>query len=150
MSSPVPEALRTILNSWMDEVRNNLNRLIVPDEFMEAHPEREQMVIYLKARAWKGTESGAADVARIPLTKLEQWRKHPEFSAWEERADEACTDHVEEMALQMAYVAGDRHMVDRILKGRRGRVYGDRQEITGKGGGPIEILSTVPRPERPD
>src|SRR5690606_843447 len=60
-------------------------------------------------------------------------------------------DLVEETALMLGYLNGDPKMMERVLKGRRGGRYNDRQEITGKGGAPIEFtinLGGVPRPQR--
>ena len=110
------------------------------------------MVLYLKALSWKGTESGAADSARVSMLKVrKEWRKIPEFRELEEMANEACTDLVEETALMLGYLNGDQRMIERVLKARRAEKYNDRQEVTGKGGAPIEFvvnLGNVPRPER--
>jgi len=110
------------------------------------------MIVYLKALSWKGTESGAADSARVSVWKVRnEWRKYKEFVEMEQLAHEACTDLVEETALMLGYLNGDQRMIERVLKARRGDRYNDRQEITGKGGAPIEFtinLGGVPRPQR--
>lgn len=151
---PTAVTLVAILKECLDKARVFSERFIVPDDFLPHHPERKQMVAYLKALAWKGTESGAADSARVPLTKVrKEWRKIPEFAELEQMADEACTDLAEETALMLAYVNGDQRMIERVLKGRRGEKYNDRQELTGKGGGAVEFkidLGGVPRPQRLD
>jgi len=144
--------LANILKEAIDKARVFSDRFIVPDDFMLGHPEREKMIVYLKALSWKGTESGAADSARVSVWKVRnEWRKHKEFVEMEQLAHEACTDLVEETALMLGYLNGDQKMIERVLKGRRGDRYNDRQEITGKGGAPIEFtinLGGVPRPQR--
>lgn len=123
-------------------------RFIVADDFLPEHPEREQMVQYLVARSWRGTEIAACGAAGIPRSKLDEWRKYEDFQRWEKYAEDACTDLVEEMALMQAYLHGDRQLIQTVLKARRGELYSDRIEHTGKGGGPIEIITSVPRPQR--
>jgi len=128
------------------------SRFIVPDDFLPDHPEREKMVKYLKARSWKGTDSGAAQIAGISLRKLREWRQIEEFADMEELADQSCTDLVHEVALNLAYVTGDRQMILAVLKARDER-FTDRQEITGPKGGPIPFqinFGDIPRPKRLD
>lgn len=128
------------------------NRFIVPDDFLPDHPERDQIVTYLKALSWKGTDSGAAMVARVSLRKVREWREIEEFKDMEELADKACTDLVHEVALNLAYTSGDRQMILAVLKARDDR-FSDRQEITGPKGGPIAFqidFGGVPRPKRLD
>lgn len=127
-------------------------RFIVPDSFMKKHPEREQMVQYLKAKSWRGNDTGAAMSAGVSLAKVREWRKHEEFCEWEEMADQACTDLVEEAFLFHGLGTGDQQTLSRVLEARSAR-YTKRQEITGKGGGPITFevkLGDVPRPKKLD
>lgn len=75
--------------------------------------------------------------------------------AWDDAMEEAL-DYLEEEARRRAYegtvepvVSAGRHVADVrrysdtllifLLKGRRKEVFGDRQEISGPGGGPIEV-----------
>lgn len=128
-------------------------RFLVPDDFLPDHPERDKMVAYLKGRSWRGTDSGAAILARIPVKKLKAWREIPEFREMEELADQACTDLPEEMALLKAYMEGDPAMIHEVLRARRSEKYGNKQEITGKDGGPVEFtisLGGMPRPQKID
>lgn len=143
-----------VLKEALNLARSFSDRFLVPDDFLEHHPDRECMVLYLKALSWKGTTSGAADSARVPVYTVEkEWRTLPEFVEMERMANEACTDLAEETALMMSYVGGNPRTLERVLKGRRADVYSDRQEITGKGGGAVEFqvnLGGVPRAERLD
>jgi len=123
---------------------------VVPDDFLPKHPERQQMVEYLKERAWRGTDAGAASALRIPLSKLREWRKIPEFVDMEKLADEACTDLVEEQALFLAFT-GDKDMMRRVLEARRPEKYAQRVEHSGPRGQAIPIqvvLGDIPRPKR--
>jgi len=141
------ELARALLEA-MNLVKVFNDRFIVADDFLPEHPEREKMVQYLVARSWRGTEIAACGAAGIPRSKLEEWRKYEDFKRWEKYAEEACTDLVEEMALMQAYLHGDKDLIKTVLKARRGDLYSDRVEHTGKGGGPIEIITSVPRPQR--
>jgi|SRR5690625_346646 len=147
-----PVEIVNVLRESLDLAKAFSERFIVPDDFLEHRPDREQMVVYLKALSWKGTTSGAADSARVAVYTVEkEWRKLPEFVEMERMAYDASTDLAEETALMMSYVGGNRHLIERVLKGRRADVYSDRQEVTGKGGGPVEFtvnLGGVPRAER--
>ena len=148
-ADPAERAAR-ILNRVRQYVRALHNSFVVPDTFLPDHPEREKMVLYLKERAWRGTDAGAASVLNIPLSTLDEWRKIPEFAEWEQRADRACADLVEENLLFLAYT-GDKEAIRRVLEGRRPERYAQRVEHTGRGGGPVEIrvvLGDIPRPER--
>ena len=134
-------------------IQHQHNRFIVPDDFMEGHPEREKMVNYLKGLAWRGTESGAAQIAGVSLRKVREWREYDEFVEFEELADQACTDLVEEVLLHSAYVSGDKQMILAALKGRRPDKFSDRVEHTGPKGGPLTfqiVQDSVPRPKRLD
>lgn len=146
------QALTGVLREALDIAQGFNERFIVPDSFLEHHPDRDKMVVYLKALSWKGTTSGAADSARVSVYTVEkEWRKIPDFNEMERMANDAATDLAEETAMMMAYVGGNRHLIDRVLKGRRADVYSDRQEVTGRGGGPVEFtvsLGNVPRAER--
>ena len=125
-------------------------RFIVPDDFMKKHPERERMVQYLKAKSWRGNDTGAALSAKVSLAKVREWRKHDEFREWEEMADQAFVELVEEVYLFQGLVMGDQQTLNRVLEARS-KKYARRQEITGKDGGPIEFvvkLGDVPRPKR--
>lgn len=127
-------------------------RFVVDDDFLPEHPDREAMIDYLKTKSWRGTETGAAQYARVSLKRVREWKKLPEFTEWEALADEACTDLIEEVALAQAYFGGEKSMLQTTLKARRA-TYADKQEITGKNGGPVEFkidLGTVPRPQRLD
>lgn len=124
-------------------------RFVVDDDFLPDHPDREAMVAFLKTKSWRGTDTGAAQYARIPLTRLRGWREIEEFREYEALADHACTDLIEEVALAQAYFGGDKAMLQTTLKARRSNKYGDKQEITGRNGGPIEIsLGSMPRPKK--
>src|SRR5690606_1383768 len=102
---PPQMLLATILKEAIDKARVFSSRFIVPDDFMLGHPEREKMIVYLKALSWKGTESGAADSARVSVWKVRnEWRRHKEFVEMEQLAHEACTDLVEETALMLGYL----------------------------------------------
>lgn len=140
------ELARALLEA-MNLVKVFNDRFIVADDFLPEHPEREKMVQYLVARSWRGTEIAACGAAGIPRSKLEEWRKYEDFKRWEKYAEEACTDLVEEMALMQAYLHGDKDLIKTVLKAKR-EGYSDRIEHTGKGGGPIEIVTSIPRPQR--
>lgn len=140
------ELAHTLLEA-MNLVKVFSERFIVADDFLPEHPEREQMVEYLIARSWRGTEIAACGAAGIPRSQLDEWRKYEDFQRWEKYAVEASTDLVEEMALMQAYLHGDRKMIQTVLKAKR-EGYNDRIEHTGKDGGPIEIVTAVPRPQR--
>lgn len=147
------EEIVKVFKSTMDFIRTQHNRFIVPDDFMKDHPERDKMVNYLKGLSWRGTESGAAQIAGVSLRKVREWREHEEFVEWEELADQACTDLVEEVLLYSAYVSGDRQMILAALKGRRPDKFSDRVEHTGPKGGPLTfqiVQDSVPRPKRLD
>lgn len=149
LSNSISEMARMLVEA-MNLVPILQGRLIISDAFLPDHPEREDMVAYLQARAWKGTDAGSCYVAGIPRDKLEEWRKIAEFRQWETWAEEACTDLAEEMLLLQGYLGGEKDALARALKARRSAKYNERQEITGKGGGPIEVISLVPRPQKVD
>lgn len=145
------DTLKRVLEEAISLVKSYNDRFIVPDDFLPDHPDREAMVTYLKALSWRGTTSGAAMSARVPPSKVREWRTLQEFVDWEEFANEACTDLTEEVLIFRGRSTGDRQMLERVLKGRRAEKYSDRQEITGPQGGaiPFEIrLDGVPRPNR--
>ena len=56
------------INDTLNFIQTQHNRFIVPDDFMEDHPEREKMVTYLQGKSWRGTESGGARLAKDILT----------------------------------------------------------------------------------
>lgn len=147
------EEIMKVFKSTMEFIQTQHSRFIVPDDFLPDHPERDKMVTYLKGLAWRGTESGAAQLAGVSLRKIREWRELDEFAEFEELADQACTDLVEEVLLHSAYVSGDRQMIIAALKGRRPDKFSDRVEHTGPKGGPIAfniVQDSVPRPKRLD
>lgn len=152
LPSDVVEEMTSALREAVNMLQVFESRFVIPEDFLPDHPDRDKMIVYLKARSWKGTDSGAADSARVPLRTVRQWRQLPEFVELEQDADEACTDLAEEVAMKQA-VMGDTKMLDRVLKGRRKRVYNDRVEVTGQGGGPVSFevkTGSIPRPRRVD
>lgn len=125
-------------------------RFIVDDDFMPDHPEREQMVQYLKAKSWRGNVSGAAMTAGVSMRKvIKEWRQYEEFVEMEQFADQACTDLVEETGLFKVYSSNDKSLIRDHLKGRKR--YTDRQEVSGPDGAPLSFeinLTGIPRPRR--
>jgi len=148
-----PVTAQEILKVFKDTlnfIQTQHNRFLVPDDFMKDHPERQKMVEYLKGLSWRGTESGAAQIAGVSLRKVREWREFEEFADFEELANEACTDLVEETLLYSAYATGDTRKIEMALKARR-KNYNERLELSGPKGQPLTfnvILDSVPRPQR--
>lgn len=148
-SAPTAEALARVINEALRFVQHVHGRFKVPEDALADEPERDSMVKYLQARAWRGTEAGACYSAGVSMLDLERWRQNPEFVKLENLADEACTDLLEESSVIHGYM-GDKDMLKMTLQARRAK-YSPRQEITGKGGGPVEFTITtgnIPRPKR--
>lgn len=146
---PTAAELAAVFTEVLRFVQHLHGKFRVPDDALANEPDRALMVKYLQARAWRGNEAGACYSAGISPADLEEWRQNEEFVKLEQMADKACTDLLEESAVIHAYL-GDKDMLKSLLKARSEK-FSDRQEITGKGGGPVEFtikLEGIPRPQR--
>jgi hypothetical protein len=81
----------------------------------------------------------ACKYAGISRDTWYRWLKERQgFAERVAAAYEQVTDRLEETAFEKA-CAGDSGLLQFMLKGRRKEVYGDRREISGPGGAPIQI-----------
>ena len=92
----------------------------------------------LDAYAEKGTVTAACRCAGISRETFYRWLKEdPKFKAAVDDAYEQVTDDLEESALERA--KKDTTLTIFLLKGRKRGVYGDKQELSGPDGGPIQV-----------
>lgn len=87
----------------------------------------------------KGTVTAACKKAKMGRRTWYDWMEaDPEFAKAADNAYEQVTDSIEQTAVEKAQ-AGDTTLCIFLLKNRRHEVYGEKQEITGPGGGPLVI-----------
>lgn len=119
---------------------------------------QDQKDIYLLALRETGLEATSAQAAGVTLRKVQ--REYEADEAFHEDcldAKELMADKFEAEAMRRAvegvekgiYYQGDRvesevqysdSLLTKLLTGRRPEVYGDKREITGKGGGAIQVV----------
>jgi|GEM_PF-550146 len=106
----------------------------------------------------------AAKLAGISSDTVHYWRQRvPAIETEIHKAMECGIDRLEAAAYQRAveghqrpiYQGGSKvgeetvysdRLAELILKGRRRAVYGDKTELTGAGGGPLQVVIAVPQP----
>jgi hypothetical protein len=87
----------------------------------------------------RGTVTAACKEAKIGRQTWYDWvEKDSKFAQAVKDAYEQVTDEIEECLLDKIR-GGDTNATIFALKSRRREVYGDRQEISGPEGGPIEV-----------
>lgn len=120
---------------------------------------------FVTVLAQGGTIRAACDAAGIARITAFRWKKEDaEFSSQWDDAIEEGTDVMEEEAMRRAvdgvhrpiYYQGSLvgtqleysdKLLEFMLKARRREKFGDKTELTGKGGGPIEFVRTIVDPK---
>ena len=138
--------------------RQNKLPSLYPRRPTEAQAELREATqdLFLKHYADLGTIRHASAAADIAVQTHYDWLEAPEYAEKWAAAQEQFVEHLEREAARRAvdgqevgvYFQGERVGVERrpsdnllmfLLKGRRPEVYKDRQEITGAGGGPVQV-----------
>jgi hypothetical protein len=105
---------------------------------------------FLVALAEHGTVTAACKVAKISrVTAYRNRNEHPDFAERWDEIDAATVDELEQKAKEVA-LSGDPRMIEFLLKHRRREIYGDqvRHELTGPGGGPVQLQPVTDAEER--
>lgn len=145
------EKLKQIISETFQVLRAFYDRIVIPDDFMADHKDRDSMIVYLKALSCKGNETGAAYAAKVSMKKLREWQQIEEFAEMEDFANQAYTDLLKEIATAQI-IAGDKALLQSFIRARDPS-FAERQEITGPKGGPIPFqisFEGLPRPKRLD
>jgi transposase-like protein len=100
----------------------------------------EKKAKFLSVLAEGGSVTLAARAIGIARKNVYAWRnKDEQFKADWDDAVEQGTDMLEDAAVERAIKGKSDTMIISLLKSRRKEKYAERQEHTGKGGGPITL-----------
>ena len=99
----------------------------------------EEKAMFLSVLAEGGSVTQAATAIGVARKNVYAWRnKNEQFTAdWEDTVEQG-TDSLEDEAVKRAKDYSDTLLIF-LLKGRRKERYAERQEHTGKDGGPITL-----------
>lgn len=113
---------------------------------LTAKQRRDWRPAFLRGFAKSGTVTGGCDAAKIHRsTAYRERQSNLRFAAKWADLEEELTDSLESRATELA-LAGDRHLLEFLLKARKPAMYREHQvlEHTGADGGPIAVDAADP------
>jgi hypothetical protein len=96
--------------------------------------------IFLIAYMKTGTVTHACKKLRLDPRVVNNWRKGTHFQELMDGCLEAVADELERTAL-VAAMSGNDRMLTMMLKATRPDKYAERKQVTGKDGGPVQVMS---------